>query len=333
MLARTIGKDSSMRRFVEALLDRFEQGITVDKHIDLVNRFLYGIGELEARIQNNSSPIAMALRNAIPGIARFCSSHLYQLSAISYQQSASKMIDVAGLRDIEEKGRFETSQEMQLIQLNCLGEGIGKNGEFWLGSQLKELSKGSSWKGSDRQIARSRALLAFIFCGLKSGAIRVEDATDILTSIIENLPPKDWFSSAGAFYGTSYVLRTFLALRNCPGVFADYARDVSERLLRHVEVRRRRALRFRTESVPVDASYLLERIRFTLSILDAADLYCDARYLNAALKANDWHYGSVRRMKVPSKLTPERAVDLMTILHYIVSIANQERLWGKLPKG
>jgi hypothetical protein len=241
-------------------------------------------------------------------------------------------MDVTRLRDIEEKGRFETSQEIQLIQLICLGEGIGKNGELWLGSELKELSKGASWKGSDRQITRSRVLFTFIFSGLRSGSIRVEDATDILSAVMENLPGKDWFPSTGAIYGTSYVLRSFLALRDRPRVFADYARDVSERLLRHLEVRRHRALQFRTESVPVDASYLLERIRFTLSILDAADLYCDARYLNAVLKANDWHYGSVRRMKVPSKLTPENAVDLMIILHYIISVANQERLWGKFLK-
>lgn len=331
-----------MRRFIEALLGssvealigRFEQGITIEKHIDLVNHFFYDIGKLEARIENNSSAMAMALRSAISGIAEFCSLYLLpqrtETGTWDQHLPSSKIIDVTGLRDIEDKGRFETSPEIQLIQLICLGEGIGKNGELWLDSELKELSKGASWKGSDRQITRSRVLFALIFSGLRSGAIRVEDATDILSAVIENLPVEDWFSSAGGFYGTSYVLRSFLALRDCSRVFADYARDVSERLLRNVEVRRHRALRFRTSTVPVDASYLLERIRFTLSILDAADLYCDVRYLNAALKANDWHYGSVRRMKVPSKLTPENAVDLMIILHYIMSIANQERLWEKL---
>ncbi len=345
-----------MRRFIEALLGssvealigRFEQGITIEKHIELVKHFFYDIGKLEGWIENNSSAMAVALRAAISGIAKFCSPRLLPqrtgIGTWDQRLSLRDVMDFTGLwsaeacfrllRDIKGKGRFETSQEIQLIQLVCPGEGIGRNGDPpWLGSELKELSKGASWKGSDREIARSRVLLVLIFCGLRSGSIRVEDATAILSAVMESLPGRDWFSSTGTIYGTSYVLRSFLALGDCPRVFSDYARDVSERLLRHVEVRRRHALRFRKESVPVDASYLLERIRFTLSILDAADLYCDARYLNAALKANDWHYGSVRRMKVPSKLTPENCVDLMIILHYIMSIANQERLWGKLLNG
>ncbi len=332
-----------MRRFVEALLgptlevlmDRLEQSITIDKHIKLVNRLLYDTGKLKAQANNDSSAITTVLRSAISGVARYCAPLLLpqpaEIGTWDQNLSLSNIIDVTRLRDIQERGQFETSPEIQSIQLICLmdGEGIGKSGQLWPGSELKELSRNASWKGSGRQIARSRVLFTFIFCGLKSETIRVEDATDILTPIIENLPPKDWYPSAGTLYGTSYVLRSFLALRNCPRVFTDYARDVSERLLRHIEVRRRHALLFREDSVSADASYLLERIRFTLSILDAADLFCDARYLNVALKANDWHYRSVQRMKVPSNLTPENAVDLMTILHYIVSIANQERLWGK----
>jgi hypothetical protein len=51
-----------MRRFAEALIGRLEQRITIEKHIDLVNHFFYDIGKLEARIENDSSAMAMALR-------------------------------------------------------------------------------------------------------------------------------------------------------------------------------------------------------------------------------------------------------------------------------
>ena len=116
----------------------------------------------------------------------------------------------------------------------------------------------------------------------------------------------------------------------------DYIEDVSERFLRHVEVKRHQALRFRTESVPADASCLLEQLRFTLGMLDMAKLFQDIRYFNAALKLNDWHYKSIRKIKLPRDLGNEKLTNLMVVLHYISSIAEQEsflREWLKNESG
>ena len=101
-----------------------------------------------------------------------------------------------------------------------------------------------------------------------------------------------------------------------------YTRDICDRLIRHLEVRREDYLPFWAATRPGDASDELEKLRFTLALLDASFHFADDRYLNAALKANDWHF---RRLgsKLPS--TREPAGELVAVF-YLASLSQQENL-------
>ena len=320
---------------VESFFGRLEEGITVEKHILLVSRLLGEIRKLNATMQRDSPILAEALQSVISSISAKRPGKLFSGQtgddALRGRLSVSALIDPTKLEESVSADRFESIREVQLIQLAGLIDAsyIGEDRGSGLDSTLRDLLGSASWSGSEGEIAVSRIIFGVVFCGLKRGFVSPEKVVDILSWVVENLPAKDWFSSAGTLYGTSYVLRSVLAFCSMKHheAFMDYIQDVGERLMRHLEVKRQKALQFRMESVPDDALYLLERTRFTIGLLDAAELFQDVRYLNIALKANDWHYKDVHRVKLSSKLTSKNLVRLMVALHYASSIAQQERIW------
>jgi hypothetical protein len=137
-----------------------------------------------------------------------------------------------------------------------------------------------------------------------------------------------WFSAKGTLYGGAYLVRVCFILQEggySYGVM-DYAGEFCERLLRRIEIKHEETIRFQKESIPVGAALLPERIRFALVMMDAARVFNDMRFLNAALKVNDRCYRSVRRIRI----TPRRVLNdlrhLLVATHYITSIAAQESL-------
>ncbi len=129
------------------------------------------------------------------------------------------------------------------------------------------------------------------------------------------LPARRWFLRRGTCYGTGHLLLALL--RVVPGPLAPYTREVCDRLVRHVEIRRRGALAFRPEGLPDGSAPAVERLRFAVALATAARCFGDLRYLNTALKLNDWH----RRRLLPGRRS---GTDSLAALHYVVSIARQE---------
>lgn len=141
-----------------------------------------------------------------------------------------------------------------------------------------------------------------------------------LQTLASALAPNRWFPREGLAPGAANLLRTFVA--DGEGALASYAAEVCERLLRHVEVQRERALRPRGEVAP-DAGRL-EQVRFTLALLDAAERWCDLRFLNAALKRSDLHHEQWVRRRARSRH------DLLAGLHWAAALARQEELLREL---
>ena len=85
--------------------------------------------------------------------------------------------------------------------------------------------------------------------------------------------------------------------------------------------RRELALEIAQDSLAPGADPGLEQIRFSLALLAGSALFSDARYLNTALKTQDWH---LRRLEVAKP--GERDEDwILRFLFYLTALAQQER--------
>lgn len=85
-----------------------------------------------------------------------------------------------------------------------------------------------------------------------------------------------------------------------------------EALLRHVEIQRRRSLATIQPDRGVEASRM-ERLDIAILLARAARRRSDPRFLNAALKLNDWAYRTYRRL-------PRQA----STARYLLALAEQE---------
>jgi hypothetical protein len=162
----------------------------------------------------------------------------------------------------------------------------------------------------------SLALLADACLGATPRAARARALAELAAA----RAPARWFPREGVFPGAANLLRAFVA--DAEGASADYAAEVCERLLRHVEVQRELALRPAGPVAP-DAQRL-EQVRFTLVLLEAAQRWRDLRFLNAALKRNDLHHRAWARRRTRSRY------DLLAGLHGAAALARQEALVREL---
>jgi hypothetical protein len=149
-----------------------------------------------------------------------------------------------------------------------------------------------------------------------------------LRSLADGLAADRWFLlKRGTLYGSANFLRALVAYADEAGAdLESYTRIVLDRLVRHLEIKRQDALGFAARSLPEDALPALERLRFTLALLTASRTFGDARYLNAALKANDRTFRLLAAHR-PSAATAGRSV---LLLHYLASLMLQERTMGEL---
>jgi len=152
------------------------------------------------------------------------------------------------------------------------------------------------WDEDGAAVAALAAAAARVHERLRRGDLDPAAGDRLLADVLPGLPPRLWFRQRGALFGTARLLRALLAVADASEARTrDYTRDVCDRLLRHLEVRRDGWLPFRPAGRPAGAWDELERLRFTHALLDACERFGDLRYLNAVLKANDWHHRSLRR--------------------------------------
>jgi len=219
---------------------------------------------------------------------------------------------------------YEVAEGREGIHLRCLSpQAVGSVG--WP-ERASEPRESADWQEQTSE-ARHRALL--VLTVLASERRTGPQVAGALQSLADGLAAHRWFLlKRGTLYGSANFLRALVAHAACVDVgqpagadLGAYTRTVLDRLIRHLEVKREDALGFAVGSLPEDALPSLERLRFTLALLAASRFFGDARYLNTALKANDWTLGVLKAEK-PSAVTPGRSV---LLLHYLASLALQER--------
>lgn len=101
-------------------------------------------------------------------------------------------------------------------------------------------------------------------------------------------------------------------LDECSEDLKGFTAEVLESLLKHVEVKRKKALKTFSQDFS-DGNMLLEGAAISILFSRAARRHMDLRFLNAALKINDWYYPKVRI-----------AVDGKTLIYYLLALTEQE---------
>ena len=180
---------------------------------------------------------------------------------------------------------------------------------------------------------------AFVLRGLSLESWAQTFAPKAAADAISALPPKEWFIyKRGTFYGTASLLHVLIEVNARmpdwtpdPGTGEGFrpirtgTLDVLDRLIRHIEVRRDDALRFATPTLRPDADPLLERLRFAMALIEAAELFRDLRYLNSAMKLVDNTLVALRRQ--PPK---QESQSIRRHLAYVTTLAAQEALMRKV---
>jgi hypothetical protein len=104
------------------------------------------------------------------------------------------------------------------------------------------------------------------------------------------------------------------------GNLKDFTARALESLLRHVEIKRKKALQTFSQDLSADNMFI-EGLSISILFSRAARRHADLRFLNATLKMNDWYFPKFRS-KVGGK----------PIIYYLVALTEQELSVAELLK-
>jgi hypothetical protein len=183
---------------------------------------------------------------------------------------------------------------------------------------LKEPTDQPAWAGE----------LRLALNNLQAASFQVVDPEGLVVEPSYSLPGKvqaeEWFENRGADelvikaqVERFTALRLLVLLSEGEGFRKDEVIRALEGLLRHVEVRRKACLSLRRAENPMDRWYEVHdtAILFARTALRLGDL----RYLNAAMKLNDWAL-RVHRRSVPADL----------LVRFVLSVSEVHRTYGVL---
>jgi hypothetical protein len=198
------------------------------------------------------------------------------------------------------------------------------------------LARSGIWSSDPESAARACAV---VLRGLSLDSWAQAVAPKVAGDALAALPPKEWFiHKRGTFYGTASLLDFLIEVNARMSDRSPDLRpedgfhpirtgtlDVLDRLIRHVEVRRNDALRFAAPAPREDDDTLLERMRFAIALIEAAELFGDLRYLNSAMKLIDNALVDLRR-----GAPKQESQSMRSRLAYVVALTAQEGLMRKV---
>lgn len=144
--------------------------------------------------------------------------------------------------------------------------------------------------------------------------------------------PVQWVPPQRIQYGCSLALRGALFLTRLGDedrAIESFTRDLAERIMRRIELKRAGAFSFHVPPQLADPRPLLEQQRLTYGLLEASFTFGDARFLNTALKANDLVHRSLARRF--SAATADCSA-LSNVIFYCASVQAQEALLAELSR-
>lgn len=317
LLQRTVGPP------LEAVFRYFEQTVTLEDHADLVVRFVSQLARARSEYPATLWPHAANECIALARAQGLCERE----EGASRPTSASLEPPDPGAAFAS---AFETGAAQEAVHLTTLLRGEifcaarpGSEGDE-SDSPAMQAMQAEEWQEDPAAVNALRVAGTRILAGLRTGRLSRDAADRRLGPLTRGFPPRRWFLARGPLYGSANLLRALIEVAAGDPAAAAYTRDVCDRLLRHVEVRRADCLRFRVESRPADACDALEKLRFTHALLDASACFGDPRYLNAALKANDWHCQGLSGRGLVGAASGRPETAMLLRLFYVESVCRQE---------
>ncbi|MGD8603207.1 MAG: hypothetical protein PVF49_01410 [Anaerolineales bacterium] len=172
---------------------------------------------------------------------------------------------------------------------------------------------GASQEASFAQDLAARLKLATAAKGTPAAHPKLASPSEFL-HWRENLSDERVLTRSGLAPGAGLML---LSILDDPGRHATFLQSQLELLLRRVEVKRRAALETAGQLDP--QAEWLERHAVAILFSRAARQTRDLRYLNAALKLNDWAFHSHKNLQAGPRLD-----------RYLWALAEQETSWKEL---
>ena len=149
--------------------------------------------------------------------------------------------------------------------------------------------------------------------------------------LVEGLPSNKLFNSNGMIFGSSFLFRSLLILvkEGLGAEFMDYTKNISELMLRRLEIKKESVVLMDANGRN-EKSSILEHLRCIRAVLEVYIVFGDVRFLNAALKANDRIYPYIIKIKINMKMSSRNIKKILISFNYIKSIKEQEKRFSLL---
>jgi len=219
---------------------------------------------------------------------------------------------------------------MQLQELNDNFLEYSENNPA-LSLKIENLLKNASWIGNPREKNNAHIVSRLIYWGLKMKFLDGEFAALKIKLLVEGLPSNKLFNSNGMIFGSSFLLRSLLILvkEGLGAEFMDYTKDISELMLRRLEIKKESVVLMDANGRN-EKSSILEHLRCIRAVLEVYIVFGDVRFLNAALKANDRIYPYIIKIKINMKMSSRNLKKILISCNYMKSIQEQEKRFSLL---
>ena len=219
---------------------------------------------------------------------------------------------------------------MQLQELNDNFLEYSENNPA-LSLKIENLLKNASWIGNPREKNNAHIVSRLIYWGLKMKFLDGEFAALKIKLLVEGLPSNKLFNSNGMIFGSSFLLRSLLILvkEGLGAEFMDYTKDISELMLRRLEIKKESVVLMDANGRN-EKSSILEHLRCIRAVLEVYIVFGDVRFLNAALKANDRIYPYIIKIKINMKMSSRNLNKILISCNYMKSIQEQEKRFSLL---
>lgn len=219
---------------------------------------------------------------------------------------------------------------MQLQELNDNFLEYSENNPA-LSLKIENLLKNASWIGNPREKNNAHIVSRLIYWGLKMKFLDREFAALKIKLLVEGLPSNKLFNSNGMIFGSSFLLRSLLILvkEGLGAEFMDYTKNISELMLRRLEIKKESVVLMDANGRN-EKSSILEHLRCIRAVLEVYIVFGDVRFLNAALKANDRIYPYIIKIKINMKMSSRNLNKILISCNYMKSIQEQEKRFSLL---
>ena len=219
---------------------------------------------------------------------------------------------------------------MQLQELNDNFLEYSENNPA-LSLKIENLLKNASWIGNPREKNNAHIVSRLIYWGLKMKFLDREFAALKIKLLVEGLPSNKLFNSNGMIFGSSFLFRSLLILvkEGLGAEFMDYTKNISELMLRRLEIKKESVVLMDANGRN-EKSSILEHLRCIRAVLEVYIVFGDVRFLNAALKANDRIYPYIIKIKINMKMSSRNLNKILISCNYMKSIQEQEKRFSLL---